>query len=807
MKENNCQIDVLDLKANSGAGQEMLLSANKFKALVENNDAIIALVDKNLNSIFRSSSSTRITGWEHDEFAKIAATDYIHPDDNEQVQLVMAEAIAFPGKTIPLTVRVLHKAGHYLWLQGSVTNMLHDEEIQGIITNMRDITKIKEAEEKSEKALRLYYFISQINQMIVRTTDESTLFKEVCTIGVEQGKFRMAWIGIINEQTRQVIPVMHAGEERGYLSEIKKISIADIPSGRGPTGTALREGRYIICNDIENEPSMLPWKEEALNRNYLSSMCLPIKKFGKVIGAFSLYAEAKNFFKEDEIALLEKATGDIAFALENFERENMRKKAEDAVIESERRYQTLAEISPVGIFHTDETGYTTYVNPRWCQISGLKKEEALGNGWFNAVHEADREMLSQDWNKATKASEISRSEYRFVRPDSSTRWVIGEAIPEKDAQGRIMGYVGTITDITERKLIEEEIANNEKRFKALIQNSTDGLTVIGTDGIIQDMSPSGYQILGYDKAEIIGKVRPDLIHPDDRDLVMGAFKQVIKDPLKIKLIEYRHKMPDGNYKWLECSFNNLLSEPFLNAIVLNYRDITDRLTAQEKIRETTEQLRMLTAHLQHIREEERKRIGREIHDELGQQLTAIKMDVAWLDKKMSEDQTVFKSKLKNIIELLDGSNQSIRRILSELRPSLLDDNGLPEALEWLGIQFTSNTAIPLHFTTSERTFRSSAAVITCIFRVYQEALTNITRYAQATKVVSSLHIVDGIICVQIEDNGKGFTPGSVQTHKSFGLLGMKERVLSLGGTFELYSSAGNGTKIAIKLPAIIPDKT
>ncbi len=775
-------------------------------------------------------------------------------------------------------------------------------------------------------------------------------------------------------------------------------------------------------------------------------MCLPIKKFGKVIGAFSLYADTKNFFNEDEIALLEEATGDIAFALENFEKDKMRRKAEEAVIESERRYHTLAEISPVGIFHTDETGYTTYVNPRWCQISGISKEEALGDGWFKAVHVADREMLSKGWVEATKASEISRSEYRFVRPDGSIRWVIGEAIPERDAENRIVGYVGTTTDITERKSVEEqiakiykekqtvlnrindgmvsvdnewrytflndaalvnhplgkeetigkviwdvhpemigtifwdkyheamttgkvvevesyyepmktwfsvkvypaedgltiyytdisnrkkseeEIANNEKRFKALIQNSTDGLTVIGADGVVQDMSPSGYQILGYDRAEIIGKVRPDLIHPDDRELVIGAFAEIIKNPFKIQEIEYRHKMPDGKYKWLECSYNNLLNEPFLNAIVLNYRDITerkkaqneilmernlsdsiinslpgvfylydetgkflrwnknfetvtqytaaeivqmhpldffdlpdkellaqkisntfftgednvqadlllktqkkipyyftgkaieygenrcllgvgidftDRLKAQEKIRETTEQLRMLTAHLQHIREEERKRIGREIHDELGQQLTAIKMDVAWLDKKMPEEETVFKSKLKNIIELLDGSNKSIRRILSELRPGLLDDNGLLEALEWLGIQFTANTGIPLHFTTSEKVFKSSAPVVTCIFRVYQEALTNITRYAQATRVVSSLCIKDGMICVEIEDNGIGFTPGSVQTHKSFGLLGMKERVLSLGGIFDLNSSAGKGTKIAIKLPAILPGK-
>ena len=183
------------------------------------------------------------------------------------------------------------------------------------------------------------------------------------------------------------------------------------------------------------------------------------------------------------------------------------------------------------------------------------------------------------------------------------------------------------------------------------------------------------------------------------------------------------------------------------------------------------------------------------------------MDVAWLDKKIPEQETIYKNKLKNIIEMLDSSNRSIRRILSELRPGILDDNGLLEALEWLGNQFTANTGVPLHFTTTENVFKSSAAVVTCIFRVYQEALTNIKRYANATKVLTSLHIENGIICVQIEDNGNGFTPGSVQTHKSYGLLGMKERVLSLGGIFELNSVIGNGTKIIIKLPVNIPVNT
>lgn len=229
-------------------------------------------------------------------------------------------------------------------------------------------------------------------------------------------------------------------------------------------------------------------------------------------------------------------------------------------------------------------------------------------------------------------------------------------------------------------------------------------------------------------------------------------------------------------------------------------DISERVKAQEEIKETNEKLRDLTAHLLKIREEERKRIGREIHDELGQQLTAIKMDVSWIDKKTLEENALIKSKLKNVITLLDGSNQSIRRILSELRPGILDDNGLLEALEWLNKQFTTQTGIPVEFKTGETELRLPEPVSTCIFRVYQEAFTNITRYAQANKITTSLEITDGKITVTIEDNGEGFDTIGVQNKKSFGILGMKERILSLNGNFQLVSVPGKGTKITIVLP-------
>jgi signal transduction histidine kinase len=229
-------------------------------------------------------------------------------------------------------------------------------------------------------------------------------------------------------------------------------------------------------------------------------------------------------------------------------------------------------------------------------------------------------------------------------------------------------------------------------------------------------------------------------------------------------------------------------------------DISERVRAQDEIRHTAEQLRHLTNHLQNIREEERKRIGREIHDELGQQLTAVKMDVVWIDKNISEAATAIKSKLKNTISLLDESNVSIRKILTELRTGILDNNGLEDALKLQNRQFTASTGIPVLFNSPETEIKIEEPVANCLFRIYQEALTNITRYAQASKVKTVLSHDENKIILAIEDNGAGFDVLQIKNKKSFGILGMKERVVSLNGIFELTSTPGKGTRIYVNIP-------
>ena len=216
-------------------------------------------------------------------------------------------------------------------------NIMEDEiaakkELAKVNSNLlEEINERKKAEVELIKMNRLYTVISLINQMIVHNQVRETIFTEACNIVIEHGKFHMAWIGLLDEKKEAIIPVTWAGAELGYLTSIKKIITRNTVEGKGPTGTAIREGKYYYCNDIAYDPLMEIWRKEALKRNYKSSISIPIRVFSTVIGAFTLYVSEPNFFNQTEIDLLLQVTSDISFALEVTETEKKRVAAEKAI--------------------------------------------------------------------------------------------------------------------------------------------------------------------------------------------------------------------------------------------------------------------------------------------------------------------------------------------------------------------------------------------------------------------------------------------------------------------------------------------
>jgi signal transduction histidine kinase len=211
-------------------------------------------------------------------------------------------------------------------------------------------------------------------------------------------------------------------------------------------------------------------------------------------------------------------------------------------------------------------------------------------------------------------------------------------------------------------------------------------------------------------------------------------------------------------------------------------------------------LRNLAAHLQSIKEDERAVMAREIHDELGQALTAIKMDLSWLEKKTPEEHSLLLKKTRSMTELVDSTIQTVQRISSELRPGLLDDVGLLAAIEWQAEEFQKRTGIACELSVLSEDITLSQERSTAVFRIFQETLTNITRHAKATKITVSLIKKGARLELKVKDNGKGITEEKITDPKSLGLLGIQERVHFLEGNITIRGIRNKGTTVTVTMP-------
>ena len=231
------------------------------------------------------------------------------------------------------------------------------------------------------------------------------------------------------------------------------------------------------------------------------------------------------------------------------------------------------------------------------------------------------------------------------------------------------------------------------------------------------------------------------------------------------------------------------------------RDITDRHRAAEEIAASREELRALAARLERIREEERTRIARELHDELGQALTGLKLDLAWLERRLNRhSQSELVDRSASLLGRLDDVMISVRRIITELRPSVLDQLGLADAIEWQAQDFARRTGLELDLDIRCRDVSPPGAVSSTVFRMLQEALTNVAKHAKATRVRVALCIEPESLSLDVTDNGRGITPDELRGSHSLGLLGLRERAIACGGTVTIERNASSGTTVALRIP-------
>ncbi|MBK8089282.1 MAG: GAF domain-containing protein [Chitinophagaceae bacterium] len=380
-----------------------------------------------------------------------------HKENKETVRNALKDA-EVTGASFDLELEIVSAKGNEKWIKFVGKPVVENSTCIKIIGSYQDITELKNKEEKIIELSRLYHVITDVNKATVRLKDELTLFKEVCEIAVTVGLFRMAWIGKVDEETQTIVPIVHAGAEEGYLSQINIITYKDEPLGRGPTGSALREGKHFVCNDIETDPRVQPWRDAQLKRGYKSSISLPITKGGKVIGAFTLYAPQKNFFDNQEVELLKDATADLAYALENMEKELLRQKAESNVLEALERYDIVSKATSDTIWDWDIESGTIFYNKGISNVFGYTDSEIVNTfAWKEMnIHKGNISHVKKKFNEVFyNREQIVQCEYRFRCADGRYKFVLDRAFVKYNANGDPSRVIGTMQDITSE--IEYEI--------------------------------------------------------------------------------------------------------------------------------------------------------------------------------------------------------------------------------------------------------------------------------------------------------------------------------------------------------------
>lgn len=363
--------------------------------------------------------------------------------------------------------------------------------------------------------------------------------------------------------------------------------------------------------------------------------------------------------------------------------------------------------------------------------------------------------------------------------------------------------VAIYEDVTETKKAEEALRKSEEKYRTLVSTAPDGIALADPEGNIIESNEALSKMLGYGKERLIGMNLADQLPIDEfkdqtKDFVTRVAGRV-KQPPK-ELIARRRVGSELPVEITAASLLDLYDN--VSGLIAVIRDVSDRKKFEDELKKSREQLRDLALHLQTAREEERKQLAFEIHDELGYLLTAIKLDLSWLMKKIDTNDPALKEKSKAMSDLIETTIQKVRSISHQIRPSILDHFGLVAAIEWQTKEFQKRTAVRCRADIKIEDVKFKDPFSTAIFRIYQEALTNIARHAKASRVDVHLYPENKGMTLIVKDNGVGMEEEKIKSHKSFGLLGTRERAKFLGGKVSFKSKIGEGTVVELKIPDI-----
>ena len=484
-----------------------------------------------------------------------------------------------------------------------------------------------------------------------------------------------------------------------------------------------------------------------------------------------------------------------------------RLRAADVLLDKQRLLSEAQRIAHVGAHVGSwllERGGRVVWSDEMYRIHGVTPHgfTPSSDGWLALIHADDRALLRDQIDVAFAGGRGADFEFRVLRPDGSERHVVARTEASTDPCGLVGHLTGTFQDITERREAEAAVRKAAARYRQLFETNPHPMWIYDPDTLqflaVNDAAVGRY---GYPREEFLGMTLNDLqaaeAVPPLCDVVNALDGQHGGSA-------WRHRLKDGRLIDMEIIAQTIDFEGRPARVVLAH-DVTERRRAAQDVLDSREALRALVQRLHSAQAEERARVARHVHDELGQLLTGLKLDLRWLERRLSEPglPVALNGLLDHAVcasGVVDQTLEAVQRLAAELRPGALDHLGLAAALAQLVRQFQQRNSVPCSLSIKDPLPPLPPVVTDELFYICQEALTNVARHAQATRVQVRLDAHEGGVRLEVEDDGIGVGPGVAVSQRSLGLLGMRERALQCGGTVALRSAQPHGTVVIADVP-------
>ena len=526
-----------------------------------------------------------ILGYPRAELADMTWAEITHPDDLEANVAEFERVLRGDSEGYRMDKRFIRKDGAVVFAAIDVKCLRRkDGQVETFIATINDITERQRATEQIRKLNRLYRVLSNINQTIVRRKEPEWMFREACHIAVRDGGFRMAWIGLLNPQTGWVRPVAQAGQVGDYVNEAHITLVG--PRSEGPAGVALRTGQTTVCNNIEHDSAMGPWREKALALGYRALIALPLTVQGAIRGAISLYADEADFFDAEEITLMEELAGDIAYALEIAEADAAHLEAEQALRESQERFRRAIDEAPFPIMIHAENGEVLALSRTWTEISGYARADIPTIAdWTGLAYgerqQAVRVVINQLYDLQQR---VAQGEYRITCKDGSQRdWEFSSVALGSLADGRRLA-MSMAADVTERNWALVALRQRELQYRHLFEAHPLPMWVYDLETLsFLAVNDAAVQHYGFSRDQFLNMTIADIRPPEAVPRLLDNIAQVQNHHIDEAGI-WKHRKKDGSLIEVEIT-SHILEFAGRRAEVVLAHDVTERLRAEERLRQ------------------------------------------------------------------------------------------------------------------------------------------------------------------------------------------------------------------------------